>query len=179
MTVDNPAVDDLAVIGRITKAHGLRGEFIVRPSADGSDVLLHLERLTLDHGGRRFAVEVRTAKLHSGQILLSLEGYADRTAAETLQGAEILVRTSELPPPDPGEFYRQQLIGLRVVSPAGEALGTVVDLESSPVQEWLVVEGPQGRSLVPFTEPLVQIDLPGGKVVVDAPEGLFDVERLK
>lgn len=167
--------ESLTVVGRIGKAHGLKGDLLVHPESQGSDVLLQVDALTVEQGGKRRRLKVRSSKVHSGTILLAFEGFPDRTAAEKLTGATVLLAASELPEPDEGEFYRHALIGLAVVSPSGEDLGRVVDLESSPMLEWLVVEGPKGRALVPFTEPMTRVDLAAGKVTVDAPEGLFEL----
>jgi ribosomal 30S subunit maturation factor RimM len=65
-----------------------------------------------------------------------------------------------------------------VVSPAGEKLGQVVDFEDGGMQAWLVVETAKGRSLVPFTEPLMRVDEESERIVLDAPEGLLDPETV-
>jgi 16S rRNA processing protein RimM len=166
----------LEVVGKIVKPHGIKGALIARPSADGSDVLLHVATVTLEHHGRREPRQVRTAQWQGKQILLALDGVPDRTAAEALVGASLLISADELPEPDEGEYYRTDLIGLDVVRPNGEKVGRVVELETSPMQEWLVVDVGGRTVLVPFTEPLIEVDLEGKRIVVDAPEGLFDPE---
>lgn len=169
----------LAVVGFVVRAHGIRGALLVKPASDGSDVLLGLSALTV----RRAGVDVRRKVLEAapqGSLLrLRLEGVGDRNAAEALARAELLCSAAELPAAAAGEFYRHELVGLDVVSKAdGRSRGKVVELESSPLQEWLVVSDGSSQVLVPFTEGLVEVDLPGRRVVVDAPEGLFDGEAV-
>jgi 16S rRNA processing protein RimM len=82
-------------------------------------------------------------------------------------------------PDDPGEpdaWYDHQLVGLRVLDPAGAAIGEVVAVEHPPAQDLLVVRRPDGaRRLVPFVTAMVpSVDVAGGTVVVDAPPGLLD-----
>lgn len=166
-------------IGTIVRAHGLRGEVVVRPAAAGADSLLRVSRVSLDSGGQRRAVEIRRARLQGKGVALTLAGVEDRTAAEALAGARLFVDAAELPPPEEGEYYEEELIGLAVVAPDGRPLGKVTELESAGAQTWFVVETPTGSSLVPFTEPLVRVDLPGRRLVVDAPEGLLEGEPLQ
>ena len=168
------ADEELIVVGTILRAHGLRGEVIVRPASDGSDVLLDVESIVIEQDGRRDRRQVETSRWQGKAIALKLEGVSDRTAAEALQRASVLLGHDELPDPEEDEFYVEDLIGLDVVSPAGAVLGKVVDFESGGPQEWLVVEAGGIRSLVPFAEPLVQVDEPGKRVIVDAPEGLIE-----
>lgn len=169
---------ELAVVGRIVKAHGIRGGVMARPAADGSDVLLHVPSVTLEQGGQRRVWKVLKAQFMGHQVLLQLEGLTDRNAAEAMVGAQVLLDKAALPPPDPGEYYRDDLVGLAVVGKDGRSYGRVVELETSPVQEWLVVEVEGRQVLVPFTEGLVEVDEEGGRVVVDAPEGLFDPDSV-
>jgi len=166
--------DPLLVVGRIVRAHALKGEVIVQPASAGSDVLLDVKSVWVGSETSSVARRVRKAQPQGKGVLLGLEGISDRNAAEALIGASVLLRESELPEAGEDEFYVQDLIGLRVESPAGDLLGSVVDIESSENMDWLVVEAGGKRSLVPLTEPLVKVDLDAEKIVLDAPEGLLD-----
>lgn len=161
-------------VGRVVRAHGVRGGLLVRPASEGSDVLLLVPAVELDHAGRRERRKVTSARPQGKGILLQLEGVTDRNGAEALAGAGLWLREDELPPPEEGEYYVADLMGLSVVTPSGEPRGRVVDLESSPAQDWLVVERDGARLLIPFTEGLVEVEFEAGRVVVDGPEDLFD-----
>lgn len=167
------ADDAEIVVGRVVRAHGLRGQLVVLPSGD-PDILIDADQVVLDLKGQRRPAVVRDARLQGKLLLLAFEGLPDRTAAEPLVGASIIMRRDELPETEEGEHYVSELIGRPVVSPRGDVLGQVVDIEMAGALVWLVVETRSGRKLVPFTEPLVTVD--DKRVVVDAPTGLLDGE---
>jgi 16S rRNA processing protein RimM len=166
--------DAEVVVGRVTRAHGLRGQLVIQPASPGSDVLLRVDVVTSVQAGTRRELRIRDSRYQGKLLLLSFEGVPDRTAAERLIGAELFVLRSALPPPDEDEFYTESLIGLGVQDPAGRQLGKVVDLESAEGLTWLVVETSTGRHLLPFTVPLVKVDIEKGCLIVDAPVGLLD-----
>ena len=90
----------------------------------------------------------------------------------------LVVDSAELPAiEDADEWYDHQLVGLAAVDPAGAALGAVADVVHAPASDLLVVRDADDREhLVPFVREMVPaVDVPGGRVVVDAPEGLFDL----
>lgn len=108
-------------------------------------------------------------------MIVRFEGTSDRPGAEALRGTDLFVQPSDIPELEEGEFWPDDLIGLAAVDPAGEPLGTVVDVVYGP-QDRLVVETPAGaRVEVPFMSDLVS-DPEDGKIVIDPPGGLFDPE---
>jgi 16S rRNA processing protein RimM len=166
-------------VARIGRAHGIRGEVTVELRTDVPEerfapgVRLHLTGDRALRGTE--TLTVTGARDHNGTLLLTFEEVLDRTAAEGLRGALL-----EADVPDessePDAWYDHQLVGLRVLDPAGAELGEVVAVEHPPAQDLLVVRRPDGvRRLVPFVTALVPtVDVPGGTVVVDAPPGLLD-----
>jgi 16S rRNA processing protein RimM len=167
------------VVARVGRAHGIRGEVTVEVRTDVPDerfvpgVRLHVT------GGHALAgveaLTLATVRDHNGTLLLTFDEVLDRTAAEALRGAVLEADV----PDDPGEpdaWYDHQLVGLRVLDPAGAAIGEVVAVEHPPAQDLLVVRRPDGaRRLVPFVTAMVpSVDVAGGTVVVDAPPGLLD-----
>ena len=128
-------------------------------------------------GGFRETLSVRAARPHSGRVLVTFDGIEDREAAEALRGVRLFLATSALPPPDdPDEFHVHQLEGLRVELPDGSCVGTVHEVVHGPGGELLVLrrEGADD-ALVPFVTAIVPtVDVPGGRIVIDPPEGLLD-----
>lgn len=173
-----PSDTDRVLLGRIVRAHGLRGEVVVRPATPGSEVLLELEDLELEQNGRVRAIHVIRARVQKDTVVLTLEDVVDRTAAENLAGATLHVRRADLPPTEEGEFYVDDLIGLPLVTPDGRTLGTVTGFVDGGTQAWLEVDVNGETKLVPFTEPLVQVDADARRIVVDAPEGLLEGEMF-
>ncbi len=130
----------------------------------------------------RGPLTVAGTRWHSGRLLVRFAGYGDRSAAEELRDTILAIDSGELAPlDDPEEFYDHDLIGLRVVTVAGEPVGAVTDVLHHS-QALLVVEGSGPRSgaeiLVPFVAAIVpEVDVAGGRLVIDPPAGLIDPER--
>ena len=163
---------ELVQVGKVVKALGLKGWVVAAPMTAGSDLLEHVDAVVVESKGVRRTVKVLDTNGEGSGTRLTLEGVKDRTAAEALVGATLWLAREDFPETSDDEAWLDDLLGLPVVDRTGAPLGTVVDLESSPMQEWLVVQAPQGHVLVPFTEPLV--DVQDDRIVVDAPPGLFD-----
>lgn len=119
------------------------------------------------------------ARNHGGRWLVSFAGIGDRDGADALRGLRLFAEAS----PEAGvaqadAWYETDLVGLRVYDPAGVVLGTVVGLQLRPAQDLLEVRLDDGRrGLVPFVAALVPVvDVPAGRVVIDVPDGLFDLD---
>ena len=149
-------------VGRIGRAHGLRGEIAVSLSTDREERVAPGSVLEID--GRELVV-VR-ARPHQHRWLVVFEGVEDRTAAEALQGE--LLYADALPTDGDDELWVHELIGATVQDPAGNSLGTVIALEANPASDLLVLDGDRLLPLVFLVrhEP--------GLVVVDPPAGLWD-----
>jgi 16S rRNA processing protein RimM len=165
------------VVGRIGRAHGIRGDVLVEPRTDdpGSrfapGVVLVTDPAAL---GPLTVVDTRSA---SGRLVVRFAGVADRAAAEALRGAYLVVEVADDEVlDDPNEFYDHQLVGLRAETPPGTLLGEVADVLHLPGQDVLAVRTPAGAErLVPFVAAIVPVvDLAGHRVVIDAPPGLLD-----
>lgn len=163
------------VVGRIGRAHGIKGDVAVEVRTDEPDRRF-APGSTLVAGDR--TVVVAAARNHSGRLLLRLEGVGDRTAAEALQGTilEVDVDPDDVPDEDDA-YYDHQLVGLRVHDHAGVDVGVVADVLHLPEQDLLSVDlddGPSGL-LVPFVTAIVpDVDLEAGHVGLADVPGLLD-----
>jgi 16S rRNA processing protein RimM len=185
----------LLVVGQIGKPHGIRGEVSVYVRTDEPE-----ERFT---AGAVFATEVprdrrvsagpavsappapvpaslvvESVRWHQGRGIVQFEGVHGRDGAEGLRGVLLQVESASLAPPsDPDEFHDHQLIGLRVVSVGGEDLGAVARIDHAPASDLIVLDkSGGGTALIPFVGRLVpDVDVAGGRIVVDLPEGLLDL----
>ncbi|RCG30771.1 ribosome maturation factor RimM [Sphaerisporangium album] len=166
------------VVGRIGRPHGIRGEVTVEVRTDdpGTRFAPGVSLATDPSGAGPLVVE--TVRWHKNILLLGFEGVFGREGAEALRGTMLVIDSDDVPPPeDPDEFYDHQLIGLAVVTVAGEAVGEITDVLHHG-QDLLVVRRGAGEVFVPFVKTLVpEIDLDAGRVVVDAPPGLLDVNE--
>jgi len=160
------------VVGRIGRAHGIRGELSIDVRTDEPDRRFAAgQQLTGDR--RTFTVE--SSRHHQGRLLVRFAEVADRTAAEQLTGTllEIDIDPDEVPEDDE-EFYDHQLVGLSAVADERE-VGTVVDVLHLPEQDLLVIEVDGREVLVPFVAELVpEVDLAAGRLVVTDRPGLLD-----
>lgn len=157
---------DRLVVGRIGRAHGLRGEVAVRfssnrPERSAPGAVLHVDDREL---------VIATSRPHQDRVLVRFEGVDDRTAAEALQGRELtadpLGDEVEL---DDDELWIHEVVGAEVHDRSGTVLGRVVAVEANPAHDLLVLDG---GALVPMVFVVEQRDR---VLVVDPPEGLFDL----
>jgi 16S rRNA processing protein RimM len=166
------------VVGRIGRPHGVRGEVTVEVRTDDPDARFAPGSSLRTDPAERGPLTVAAVHPRSGGLVLAFEGVGSREEAEALRGTVLVVDSAELPEiEDADEWYDHQLVGLAAVDPAGAALGEVADVVHAPASDLLVVRDADGREhLVPFVRELVPaVDVPGGQVVVDPPEGLFDL----
>jgi 16S rRNA processing protein RimM len=166
------------VVGRVGKPHGVNGAVTVEVRTDDPDARFAPGSSLRTDPAERGPLTVESVHPRSGGLVLGFAGVGSREEAEALRGTVLVVDSAELPEiTDSDEWYDHQLVGLAAVDPAGTALGEVADVVHSPASDLLVVRDADGREhLVPFVRDMVPaVDVPGGRVVVDAPEGLFDL----
>jgi len=172
-----PPPGDWVIVGTVTAPHGVRGEVRVLPTAERPGRLCDLRTVTLAlPNGRLLPVRLVGHRAHQGQgvDLLSFEGYTDRTAAESLRGALLLVAPGESPPLPEGEYYEWQIVGLRVVTTHGRELGVVEQVLRTGANDVYAV----GEHLLPATAEVVkQINLAEQTMVVEPMPGLLDGEE--
>ena len=183
-------------VGQIVRAHGIRGEVIVAVRTDEPDVRFAPGSVLGAEPPDRGPLTVAAARWHSGRLIVAFAGIGDRTGAEGLRGTLLILDSAQIPPvPDPDEFYDHELIGLGVVTAAGERVGVVADVLHHG-QDLLVIRrdgapGAPGRAavrgpaapaapaadeaLVPFVRAIVtDVDVAAGRLVIDPPPGLLD-----
>jgi 16S rRNA processing protein RimM len=171
-------ITEAVTIGSIVKAVGLKGEVKLLPGADFWPGALHAPVLDLvsSNGARR---QVRIDKLRAkGQtFILKLSGVEGIDEAESVVGSDLEVSLEGLGPDQmPGAPLPCQMIDLEARLGNGDVIGRVVDLLLGPDQQCLIVERAGERLLVPnVPDVVVRIDLPGGFIVLDPPEGLLDL----
>ena len=166
------------VVGRIGRPHGIRGEVSVEVRTDAPEERFAPGSVLATDPAERGPVTVSRMHWHSGRLLLTLDGVEDRDGAEALRNTLLVIDTDDLPAlDDPDEFYDHQLIGLRVELADGTELGVVADVVHTPAEELIAVRRADGDEvLVPFVSAIVPlVDLAGGRIVVEPPEGLLDL----
>lgn len=165
------------VVARIGRAHGLRGEVSVEVRTDDPEIRLAAGELLRTDPVGAGPLRVASGRVHSGRLLLTFEGVADRGAAEALRGVLLVADIdSQETPEDPDEFYDRHLVGLRVETSDGEHVGEVGEVLHLPGQDVLAVRRTDGtEALVPFVTDIVPtVDVDAGLVVLTPPPGLLD-----
>ena len=166
----------LLAVGEIVAAHALNGILRFRPYQPPASSLVPGRTVVLEDGAGRRPVRVTSAAPHGrGLVLLGLDGVCDRTAAETLVRARVLVPAEELPPAGADEFYWHEIPGFRVETAAGALLGTIVDVFHTGTNDVWTVHGDGREFLIPVIADVVRvIDREARRVVIEPLPGLLD-----
>lgn len=171
------------VVGHLNRAHGTRGELFLWPlTADPDEAFAAGVKLYLaDEAGEKpdsafSEIRVRGVRPFKRGFLIRLEGIDSRDQAEWLAGRYVLRPLADLRPLEDGEVFHHDLLGMRVESGDGEAVGEVVEVfELSPVH-LLQVGRESGTVLIPFARDMVRrLDREGKRLVMDLPDGLLDL----
>jgi 16S rRNA processing protein RimM len=159
------------VVGRITKAHGLRGEVAVQVLSDNPDRFAEGAEVYLEDGR---ALPIVAARRAGARLLVAFEGIADRTAAEALRGRSLVVPRSMLPELEDGEYWPHQLIGCEVLTEGGRSLGRVTDVIENPANDlWAARDEAGVETLIPaIRDVVVEVDVAAARIVVRELPGL-------
>jgi len=165
------------VVGRIGRPHGVRGEVTVELRTDDPDLRFAPGSVLLTDPADRGPLTVAGRRWHRDVLLLTLEGVDGREAAEELRDTLMLVEIAALPElDDPDVFYDHQLVGLSARLPDGSVLGEVAAVRHEGTELLVVRRAGAGDALIPFVGAIVPtVDLAGGYLVVDPPEGLLEL----
>ena len=175
------AADALAIVGLIRNAQGIRGEVAIEPLTDAPDAVFASGRRVFagaagdKTGDEEMPLTVESARPFKGGMMVKFEEIADRTAAEQLRGRYVFSPFDELDPPDEGEIYIHELIGMKVKLDSGEEMGTVSSYYELPQGLTLEVKTAKGNVLVPYRPEVVEhVDAEAREVVVKSEVGIFD-----
>ncbi len=167
---------ELIEVGRVVKAHGIRGELCLDYQAESLRLLKEFIYLRGDSALTGAAGAVRykilSLRLHQGRPLILLEGVADRNAAELLRNFTVLAPQSRLPKLAPDEVFLSELPGLRVLvrqaDGSNEFLGRLASVTEMAGQEIWSISGPGEREILfPANEEFVlAIDLERGETLI-------------
>ena len=167
------APPDFLIIGRIIAPWGVKGEVKTQVVTDFPDRFTPGKLVYLD--GQ--PLEIETSRPLKNHLLVKLAAIDTRQDAERLRGRDLCVPRAVIRPLPEGEYYAFQLIGLAVVTSEGKHVGRIADIMSTAGSDIYIVEGECGEILIPAIEDVVKsVDLEGGKVVIEAIEGLLGAD---
>ena len=168
------------IVGRIRKAHGIRGDVVVEALTDAPDDVFAAGRRLLagDANGNPAKngaeLHVTSASPFKGGFIVHFEEIADRTAAETWRERYLLVPADELAPLRDDQVYVHELIGMRVELESGDEVGTVLETYELPQGLTLDVQRPRGTVMIPYDRVVTSVDREARVIRIAPPEGLLD-----
>lgn len=169
--------EDLIAIGRIGSARGVRGDLFVQPFTDDPDERFAVGSVLDTEPADAGPLTVEYLNLSGTKMVLRFAGVQSRPSADALRGVQLVIPASARPAiADPDEFYASELIGLEARTVDDVGLGQVGDVVAIAGSDYLVLRIEGVERLVPFVAEIVPtVDIPGGVVVIDPPDGLFDL----
>lgn len=162
------------LLGVVAAPHGVRGLVRIKSFTEDPMAVGTYGPLSDETGRKAYRVEALSAA--RGAVLARIEGVADRSAAEALRGLRLYVERGVLPETGEQEWYEADLVGLAAVGQDGRDWGKVVAFHDFGAGLMMEVSGgpSTGPVILPFTDEAVpEIDVEGGRVVIDPPAGLL------
>ena len=172
MPFDEPTV----VVGRITRAHGVKGEVAVMVLTEVGERFEPGAVVYVEDGRRLSVAESRP---HRGRMLVTFDGVRDRDAADRLVQRNLVVPESASPPLPEGSYWDHQLIGCEVVNESGRGLGELRDVIHTPANDvWSAMDANGAETLIPaIADVVAAVDVDGRRVVVREVPGLTAPDR--
>jgi 16S rRNA processing protein RimM len=170
--------EDLLLVGRVARAHGIRGHVIVNPETDFMEERFRVGGvLKLGPAERTRDYEIREVRFQQGRPIVRFDGIETMNDAEALAGADLWLGEADVEPLPSGTFYRHDLVGCEVIDAQGAVLGRVSGVEGTLDRSYLVVDG---HMMIPLVEGIcLAVDVAGRRVTVDPPEGLIGLNQAR
>jgi 16S rRNA processing protein RimM len=166
----------LITIGKVQKTHGVKGEIKIEPLTDHPERFSKLRRVHLTSPrGESKECAVRSVRYMDGTPVILLKGYDDPETARELNGWLLQVPQEETLPLPAGQYYWFELIGMEVVSEAGEKLGTIVDIFETGSNDVYVMKAGRKEVYLPATKEVIrQVDRAAKRMVIRVMDGLLE-----
>ena len=171
----------MALVGRIARPHGLRGQVAINPETDfieqrfAAGATVWTRSATGDE-----QLTVSSLRVQNGRPIVGFEGFERIEDVERLAGLELRVPEDALQPLQPGTYYEHQLVGCTVETVSGDAIGEVAKVEGGAGASRVAINGPHGEILIPLAVDIcVEIDIANKKIRINPPEGLLELNETK
>lgn len=177
----DPNAPELIIVGRVRKAHGIRGDLVVEPMTDEPDAVFAPGRRVFagtasgDRARDGAELHVTLASPFKGGFIVHFKEIDDRNVAETWRERFLLLPADELTPLAEDQVYIHELLGMRVVLESGEVLGTVLETYELPQGLTLDVAREHGGSvMIPYDRIVTSVDRETRVIKIDPPVGLLE-----
>ena len=169
----------MAVVGRIARAHGIRGQVIVNLETDFPEARFQPGgELFIERRGSVEPLRLSSVRFQRGRPVIGIDGIDTMNDAEALAGQELRIPLEQLAPLPAGTFYRHDLIGCRVETASGKVVGVVQDVEGTVEGSRLVVQTNRHEILIPLVaEICAAVDPVAKRIVVTPPAGLLELNE--
>lgn len=165
-------------IGFIVATHGLKGAVKVRPIHEAAEQLFTegTKMCLALPSGRKQKLTVQSCYAKGSIWIVKFAEVAHIDAAEKIVGLYLTVHEDWKPKLEEGEFLLSELLGMKVMTEGGEAVGEVLDIMGSPAHDLIVTE----RGLIPMRKEFVKkVDKKKRQIIVNLPKGLLSEEVLQ
>jgi 16S rRNA processing protein RimM len=161
-------------VGKLRRPHGLRGEILMDVYTDYPERLTAGKQLYI--GETHLPVRLAHTRWHGEALLISFKGYPDPESVGQFRNQLLFAAAADRPSLPEGEYYHHQLIGLRVITEDGQALGVVSQVLETGANDVCVVRRPAGAEiLLPLIDPVIlAVNLAQGEMQVHLLPGLLD-----
>jgi 16S rRNA processing protein RimM len=172
------AAEDLILVGRIARPHGIKGQVVVNPDTDFLEQRYQVGATLLVGGPPPVPRKIVTARFQQGRPIIGFEGVESMDDAELLAGLELRLPADALGELPERTFYHHDLVGCEVSDPSGMVLGRVASVEGPMERSRLVIAGARGEIQIPLNELFCpSIDTATRRIVVDPPPGLLELNE--
>lgn len=168
----NSSPENIICVGIIVSAHGIRGAVKIKPFTTEPLDLENYCEILLNKEGQAFPT-ITISGTKKDLLIAKVEGTTTRNDAETLKGTELFIMRDQLPEPEEGEFYYEDLVGLRVVSTDQADIGTVTavhDFGAGDIIEIQLKDSDKTEMFAFTEENIPEINIPEGYLVLHLPE---------
>lgn len=170
--------DDLVVVGRIRRSHGVKGVVVVEPTTASADEVFTVGRELIAGTVKGEAalpprvLRIEMAEPFQGGYRVQFDGIAGRDEADRWRNRVVLAARADLPEPDENEIYLHDLVGLTVEGPGGEVIGSVEAYYELRHDFMIEVKRSSDSVMIPYRF-VTEVDLDGKRIMVEPPEGLL------
>lgn len=177
---NEPAWDDMVLVGIIARPHGLRGQVVVNAETDFPEQRFRPGSRVWIAGRPPAPLVVETVRFQNGRPVIGFAGVDRVEQAETLAGRELRIPEEELQPLEQGVYYHHQLVGCQVVERDGTVVGEVARVEGGLGGSLLVVPRGGSEVLIPLAQEIcVGIDVAAKRIDVTLPAGLLELNETR
>jgi 16S rRNA processing protein RimM len=166
---------DRVALGKIGKAHGVKGAFRVWPYADDLERFADLKRVTLTRGAKTLATSVESVRIAPGYVIMQTDAVHTPEEVQIWLGGDLEIESAERVELPEGKFFHDQVIGLSVETVEGKKVGKVIEIIDGPGNDVYVCSDGANEFLIPAVDVFVKsIDVKNGRMVIEPIPGMLE-----